>query len=80
MIGVLGAGESGMGAALLAKKKGLEVLLSDSGSIREEIRKECILHKIPFEEKGHTIDKLVKAEKVIKSPGIPQEADVIVRI
>jgi UDP-N-acetylmuramoylalanine-D-glutamate ligase len=68
---VLGGGESGVGAALLAKKNGLKTFLSDSGIILNKYKKILIKNKIPFEEKGHTENIIIKnAIKVIKSPGI----------
>ncbi|NNE25871.1 MAG: UDP-N-acetylmuramoyl-L-alanine--D-glutamate ligase [Saprospiraceae bacterium] len=76
-IAVLGGGESGIGAALLAKAKKLEVFVSDFGSISEE-HKDILKNKnIPFEEGGHSIDKIESADIIVKSPGIPEEAKVI---
>jgi len=74
---VLGGGESGVGAALLAQKKGLEVFVSDYGEIEEKYRKELEYHNIPFEEKGHTLDKIETTNVIVKSPGIPDKAPVI---
>ena len=76
-VAVLGAGESGVGAALLAQKEGLKVFVSDFGEIPEKYKEELIKNKIPFEEKGHSFEKLEKANVIIKSPGIPEDADVI---
>ncbi len=77
LIAVLGAGESGLGAALLAQKKGFEVFVSDFGEISNEKKQELIKNEIPFEEKGHSIEKLEKAKIIIKSPGIPEHSEVI---
>ncbi len=77
MIVVLGAGESGIGAALLAAQMGLDVFVSDRGKIADHFIQELQLHHIPFEEKGHTIEKIRQAREVIKSPGIPPQAEVL---
>lgn len=74
---VLGAGESGNGAALLAKQKGYDVWVSDFGAIKEDYRKELEAAGIPFEENGHTEATIAAADLVIKSPGIPDKAPVI---
>ena len=68
---ILGAGESGLGAALLAILKGHDVLVSDAGEINPLHKNELELHNIEFEE-GHTEEKILSAELVIKSPGIPE--------
>ncbi|MFH0895142.1 MAG: UDP-N-acetylmuramoyl-L-alanine--D-glutamate ligase [Bacteroidota bacterium] len=75
---ILGGGESGTGAALLAKKKGLDVFLSDSGLIRNPFREKLLEENISFEEKNHSEEIILKATEIIKSPGIPDDA-VIVR-
>jgi UDP-N-acetylmuramoylalanine--D-glutamate ligase len=75
MLIVLGGGESGIGTALLAKKQGLNVFVSDKGDIAE---KQALKdNNIPFEEGGHSIDILVKATEVVKSPGIAPDTPVI---
>lgn len=79
-IAVLGGGESGMGAAVLAKVKGFDVFLSDNGTIGESIRERLCEYGIPFEEGGHTRDKILNAEQVIKSPGIPDTAPLITEL
>ncbi len=71
---VLGGGESGVGAAILAKDKGMDVFLSDSGSIPERYRRTLIDENIAFEEGGHTMELIVNADEVVKSPGIPPTA------
>ncbi|WP_317168491.1 Mur ligase family protein [Blattabacterium cuenoti] len=78
---VLGGGESGVGAALLAKKNGFKIFLSDSGMILNKYRKILIENKIPFEEKGHTDNMIIQnAIKVIKSPGISRNNPLIKKI
>ncbi len=74
---ILGAGESGTGAALLAKVKGFDVFVSDQGGIKEKYKSELIANSITFEEGQHTIDKIINATLIIKSPGIPDKAEVI---
>lgn len=68
---VLGGGESGIGAAVLAKKKGLDVFLSDSNKIKEKYKRVLKHFEIDFEEGGHTAEKVFQASEVIISPGIP---------
>ena len=75
-ITILGAGESGTGAALLAKNKGFEVFVSDARTIKEEYKNELIENGILYEENGHT-EKIDDAELVIKSPGISNDAEVL---
>ncbi|MFN9595408.1 MAG: UDP-N-acetylmuramoyl-L-alanine--D-glutamate ligase [Bacteroidota bacterium] len=77
---ILGAGESGLGSAVLALKKGYDVFVSDSGPIRETYKDEFIRRGIPFEEGKHSVDRLVDAVEVIKSPGIPDKAPVVVKM
>ncbi len=77
MIAILGAGESGLGAALLAKSRGIRVFVSDSGPIAEPFKDILQAHDIPFEEKGHNIEKIVQADELIKSPGIPPGAEIL---
>lgn len=76
-IGVLGGGESGVGAALLAKKGGENVWVSDYGVIEDKFKKELNEHNIRFEEGGHTFEILESQDLIIKSPGIPNTAKVI---
>lgn len=77
---ILGAGESGTGAALLAKAKGLEVFVSDQGSIKDTYKDDLIRNKIEFEELTHTEEKILNANLVIKSPGIPEKAEIIKKL
>ena len=76
-VGIVGAGISGIGAALLAKSRGHEVWVSDGGPITEERKKTLNEHKIPFEERGHQFERLVACDLIVKSPGISQTSDVI---
>ena len=77
---VLGAGESGTGAAILAQAKGMRVFVSDSGSIKPAYKALLDTHHIPWEENGHTEDKVLAADEVIKIPGIPETAPLIVAL
>jgi UDP-N-acetylmuramoylalanine--D-glutamate ligase len=77
---ILGSGESGVGAALLAKKLGFEVLVSDKGQINEKYKIELDKAQIPYEEGSHSMDKVLSADEVIKSPGIPEKAPIIKEI
>lgn len=77
---VLGGGLSGVGAAILGKAKGMGVFLSDSGKLSDQSRKELIEHNIPFEEKGHTPEKILQADEVVKSPGIPYTVPLVVEL
>ena len=77
---VLGGGESGFGAAYLAKKKGMEVFLSDKGMIKEEFKTLLNEAGIDYEEGNHDEAKILSADWVIKSPGLPKKADIIYKI
>ena len=74
---VLGGGESGVGAAILGKTKGMEVFLSDMGEIKSKYRAMLEEEGIPFEEGKHTEEKLLDADLVVKSPGIPPYAPLV---
>lgn len=74
---VLGAGESGVGAALLGKQKGYEVFVSDKGTITEKYKQVLINNHISFEEEKHSESKILSADLVIKSPGIPDKVPII---
>lgn len=74
---VLGAGESGNGAALLAKHKGIPVFVSDNGTIKQQYRQELEDAGISYEEGGHNQDRVMAADLIIKSPGIPDKAPLI---
>lgn len=77
---VLGGAESGVGAAVLAKKKGMDVFLSDCGKIDEKYIKTLTEWNIPFEEGHHTEDLILNADEVVKSPGIPSAAPLVVKL
>ena len=77
---VLGAAESGAGAAVLAKKEGFDVFVSDMGTIKDRYKKMLDEHGIEWEEGHHTEEKILSADEVIKSPGIPDEAPMIQKI
>ncbi|MFA4869440.1 MAG: UDP-N-acetylmuramoyl-L-alanine--D-glutamate ligase [Pedobacter sp.] len=77
---ILGGGESGVGAAILAQKEGFDVFLSDFGIISSQYKKKLQELNIIFEEQQHTQEEIFKAVEVIKSPGIPDTAAIIVAI
>jgi UDP-N-acetylmuramoylalanine--D-glutamate ligase len=74
---IIGGGESGTGAAVLAKRKGFEVFLSDAGSLKDIYKKMLDEEGIEWEENQHTEAKILNADEVIKSPGIPEKAPLI---
>lgn len=77
---ILGSGESGTGAALLALAKGYDVFVSDQSTIKDKYKSELENNKIPFEEGVHSEDKILNADLVIKSPGIPDKAEIIKKV
>lgn len=77
---VLGAGESGTGAALLAQKEGFAVFVSDFGAIAEQYKNDLKQAGISFEENQHTEERILNADEVIKSPGIPDKAPIIKKL
>ena len=77
---ILGAGESGAGAAVLAKKEGFDVFVSDMSMIKDKYKKMLDERNIEWEEGQHTEEKILNADEVIKSPGIPNEAPMIQKI
>ncbi|QYN48236.1 UDP-N-acetylmuramoyl-L-alanine--D-glutamate ligase [Apibacter sp. ESL0432] len=77
---ILGGGESGVGAAILGKKVGFEVFLSDMGSMKDEYKAILSEKEIPFEEKQHTEALILNADWIIKSPGIPKKSPIIQQI
>ena len=76
---ILGAAESGVGAAVLAQKHGYDVFVSDLGGIKDEHKNILVERKIDFEEGKHSYKKITEATEIIKSPGIPDKAEVIKR-
>ena len=77
---ILGAGESGAGAAVLAKKEGFDVFVSDMSKINDKYKKILDDHNIEWEEGHHTDEKILNASEIIKSPGIPKEAPMIKKV
>lgn len=77
---VLGAGESGTGAAVLAKKEGFQVFVSDLGKVKEDNKNVLLNHEIDWEEEGHTEALILDAQEVVKSPGIPEDAELILKL
>ncbi|HYK54836.1 MAG TPA: UDP-N-acetylmuramoyl-L-alanine--D-glutamate ligase, partial [Flavisolibacter sp.] len=77
---ILGGGESGVGAALLAKQKGYDVVLMDEGSLKDGYRNELQQASIPFMEKGIDEEQLLHADEVVKSPGIPEKNEWVKKI
>jgi UDP-N-acetylmuramoylalanine--D-glutamate ligase len=74
---ILGGGESGTGSAVLAKKQGYEVFLSDHATIKDKYREMLYNYDIPWEEKKHTEKLILDAEEIIKSPGIPERSPIV---
>ncbi|MBP6431666.1 MAG: UDP-N-acetylmuramoyl-L-alanine--D-glutamate ligase [Ferruginibacter sp.] len=77
---ILGGGESGVGAAILAKQQGYTVFVSDGGKIKEEFKDELIAYKIDFEEAQHSEEKILSADEIMKSPGIPEKNELVKKI
>lgn len=77
---ILGAGESGTGAAILAKKQGYEVFVSDGGPIKAIYKEEMLEHGIEFEESKHSEERILEADEIMKSPGIPEKSDLMKKI
>ena len=78
-IAILGAGESGVGAAVLAKKQGYTVFVSDFGTIKEKYKSILNTEKIEWEEGTHTLEKILNATEIIKSPGISDKVEIITK-
>ena len=74
---VLGGGESGVGTAVLAQKKGFDVFLSDKGKIKDKYKDVLSKYGIKWEEGKHTKELILNADEVVKSPGIPDKAELI---
>ncbi len=77
---ILGSGESGVGSAILAKQKGYDVFVSDKGSIKDKYKKPLQDNNIAFEEGQHTEYLILNATEVIKSPGIPEKAELVKKL
>ena len=76
-LAILGSGISGLGSAILGVRQSWSVFVSDSGSIKAETKNKLTKIGVDFEENTHSIEKLLKADLVVKSPGIPQTAPVV---
>lgn len=74
---ILGGGESGVGAAVLAKQKGHPVFLSDGGKLKDIYKAELNANGIEFEEGGHSVERILAADEVVKSPGIPEKNEMV---
>jgi UDP-N-acetylmuramoylalanine--D-glutamate ligase len=74
---ILGAGESGIGTAILAKQNGYDVFVSEGGKIKENYKEDLLHNNIFFEEETHTLDKILNADLVMKSPGIPDKNETV---
>jgi UDP-N-acetylmuramoylalanine--D-glutamate ligase len=77
---ILGGGESGVGAAILGKQQGFDVFLSENGLLKESYKQELIVNNIDFEEGGHTEEKVLRADEIVKSPGIPEKNELVKKI
>jgi len=77
---ILGGGESGVGTAILGKQQGFEVFVSDFGKIKEKYKQVLLHHEIEWEEEGHTETKVLSANLVMKSPGIPDKAPIVIKL
>jgi UDP-N-acetylmuramoylalanine--D-glutamate ligase len=77
---ILGAGESGVGAAILCRKAGFNVFVTDAGSIQEKYKRELASHDIEFEEGGHSEVRILAADEVMKSPGIPHKSQMVQKL
>jgi len=77
---ILGSGESGVGAAVLAHLKGFEIFVSDSGKIKDYYKEILNNYNIAFEEGQHTKELILDAHEIIKSPGIPDKAEIVLKI
>jgi UDP-N-acetylmuramoylalanine--D-glutamate ligase len=77
---VLGGGESGVGTAILGKKKGYDVFVSDYGKINESYKEVLIINGIAWEEEKHTEDLILNADVVMKSPGIPEKSPIVKKL
>ena len=74
---ILGGGESGAGSAILARKEGFDVFLSDNGKIKSRFKEMLESYAIDYEENAHTERKILNADEIIKSPGIPESSAML---
>src|ERR1035437_406755 len=79
-IAILGAGESGIGAAILGKQKGYEIFVSDNGLIKKEYKDILLQYDFKWEEGKHSENLILNANEVIKSPGISDKAEIVNKI
>lgn len=77
---ILGAAESGVGAAILGKKEGWDVFVSDGGKIKPQFKEALEQNGIAYEEAGHSMDKVLAADSIVKSPGIPEKVEVMKKV
>lgn len=77
LISILGGGESGVGAALLAKSKGFAVFLSDAGALKENYQQTLRDNEIEFETGGHSLERILGSQEIIISPGVPEKTDIV---
>ena len=77
---ILGGGESGVGAAILAVQQGYDVFVSDGGPLKDNYRQDLQQHQVPFEEGEHTAEKILDADEVMKSPGIADKNEMVKKI
>ncbi|MFE3870060.1 UDP-N-acetylmuramoyl-L-alanine--D-glutamate ligase [Flavobacterium sp. ZS1P70] len=77
---ILGGGESGIGTAILGKKKGFDVFVSDFGKIKENYKEVLIINEIAWEEEKHTEDLILNGDLVMKSPGIPEKSPIVKKL
>ena len=77
LVSILGAGESGVGSAILAQKEGFDVWVSDSGQIKPQYKAELEKYGIAYEEGGHDVEKILSSVKIVKSPGIADTVPIL---
>ncbi|HEY1200913.1 MAG TPA: hypothetical protein VGE79_08025 [Niastella sp.] len=77
---ILGAGESGVGTAILGRQKGYDVFVSDGGAVKEKYKEELNKYGIEWEANQHTEEKILNADEVMKSPGIPEKNELVKKI
>ena len=77
---ILGGGESGVGTAILGKKKGYEVFVSDFGKIKDNYKEVLAINRLRWEEEKHTEEQILNADVVMKSPGIPDKSPIVKKL